>query len=111
MPAAQVWVWLPGWGRVKVENAWEHLRLAVEYDGEENHSSDEDRSHDEARREALRRAGWIIIVVRREGLSAEGRVRWLAELAAAYADRVPHPPAKRIYARSPERRPRVRARR
>jgi hypothetical protein len=111
MPAAQVWVWLPGWGRVKVENAWEHLRLAVEYDGEENHSSDEDRSHDEARREALRKAGWIIIVVRREGLTADGRAVWLAELAAAYDDRVPYPAAKRIYARSPDRRPRVRGRR
>lgn len=107
MPAAQVWVWVPGWGRAKVENAYEHLRVAVEYDGEEHHSSDEDRRHDEARREALRKAGWII-VVRRDGLSGAGRDAWLAQLAAAYDDRAPVALRRRRYARSPESRPRRR---
>lgn len=111
MPAAQVWVWVPGWGRVKVENAYEHLRVAVEYDGEEHHSADEDVIHDEARREALRGAGWIIIVVRRDGLSEPGRQVWLAELAKAYADRAPAPVSRRTYARSTTGRPRRRTRR
>ena len=102
MPASQVWVWVPGWGRVKVENAYRRLRIGIEYDGEEWHSSDEDREHDEERRDALRRAGWIIIVVRRDGLSGAGREAWLAELAAAWEDRAPSPLAKRVYARSPE---------
>ena len=57
MPAPQVWVWVPGWGRAKIENAYEHLRIAVEYDGEEFHSEDDDVGHDEVRREALRQSG------------------------------------------------------
>lgn len=111
MPEAQVWAWAPGWGLVKIENAYEHLRIAVEYDGEDDHSSDEDRERDEARREALRQAGWIIIVVRRDGLTGEGRDRWLAELAAAFAERAPYQAPKRYYARSPMSRPRPRRRR
>jgi very-short-patch-repair endonuclease len=91
---------------VKVENAYERLRIAVEYDGEEFHSLDEDREHDEKRRDALRRAGWIIIVVRRDGLSGPGREAWLAELREAYADRAPSPLGKRTYARSPDSGPR-----
>jgi len=111
MPAAQVWSWVPGWGRVKVENAYEHLRIAVEYDGEEHHSEECDRLRDEARREALREAGWIIIVVRRDGLSGPGREDWLRELAAAFDERSPYQLKRRVYARSPQARPRRRPRR
>ena len=111
MPAAQVWAWVPGWGRVKVENAYEHLRIAVEYDGEEHHSEDCDRVRDEARREALRGAGWIIIVVRRDGLTGPGREEWLRELAAAFDERSPYQLKRRVYARSPQARPRRRTRR
>lgn len=110
MPKPQVWVVLPGYGRARVENAYEHLRIGVEYDGEEHHTSDDDREHDETRRAALRAAGWIIIVVRKDGFTGEVRQAWLAELAAAIAERSPSPTTRRIYARSPEstsyRRPR-----
>jgi hypothetical protein len=99
MPAAQVWVYVPGWGRVRIENAYEHLRIAVEYDGEEFHSSDEDREHDEKRREALRQMGWIIIVVRKHQLAAKPRDIWLRELRTAIADRAPGGLVKRKYAR------------
>lgn len=103
MPAAQVWVQVPGWGRAKVENAYEHLRVAVEYDGEEHHSEEPDIAHDAARREALRAAAdWIIVVVRKNGFSGEGRVQWLAEFSGAYAGRAPWPTTKRIYARAPD---------
>lgn len=108
MPEAQVWVFVPGWGMAKVENAYQHLRIAVEYDGEEHHSTDADVARDEARRDALRRAGWIIIVVRKDGFSGPGRERWLAELSEAYADRSPGPVRRRIYARGPDQRPRRR---
>jgi hypothetical protein len=103
MPAAQAWVLVPGYGRARVENAFVHLRIAVEYDGEEFHTEGEDVRHDEERREALRRAGWIIIVVRRDGFSGDGRDRWLAELSQAYAERAPIEMRKRIYARSPDK--------
>lgn len=104
MPAAQAWVQVDRWGRARVENAYEHLRIGVEYDGEEHHSGAADVAHDLARREALRRdADWIIVVVRKDGFGREGRARWLAELADAYAARAPFPVVKRIYARAPGR--------
>lgn len=108
MPAPQAWAYVRGWGLVKMENAYEHLRIAVEYDGEEFHSEDHDVDHDEARRDALREAGWIIIVVRRDGFSGSGRERWLTELRAAFAERAPAPHGKRRYSRGPDRRPRRR---
>lgn len=103
MPAAQVWVYVPGWGLVRVENAYEHLRIAVEYDGEEHHTLPGDVAHDGDRREALRVDGdWKITVVRKDGFSGEGRERWQAEFAEAYAERAPDAPRKRIYARGPD---------
>lgn len=102
MPAAQVWVIVPGFGRVKIENAYEHLRIAVEYDGEEFHSLDHDTEYDAARREALRRMGWIIIVVRKDQLAAGPREIWLRELRNAIADRAPDGPVKRKYSRGPD---------
>lgn len=108
MPAAQVWVHVPGWGSAKIENAYEHLRVAVEYDGEEFHSVERDVRRDEARRAALRAAGWIIIVVRRDGFSGAGRDKWIAEFKRAYADRAPVPVTKRIYSRGPDELPRWR---
>lgn len=101
-PAAQTWVVVPGWGRARVENAYEHLRIAVEYDGGRFHSLDADLAYDEARRSALTDVGWRIIVVRRDGLSGVGREAWLAELAVAFAERSPVADRKRIYARSPQ---------
>ena len=101
MPSPQVWVDVPGWGRAKIENAYERLRAAVEYDGPEFHTSDEDREHDAARRDALRRQlDWHVIVVRRDGLAPAARDIWLRELRAVVADRLARP-LKRIYARAP----------
>lgn len=101
MPAAQVWVTVPGWGRCRLENAYEHLRIAVEYDGEEFHTDDRDVAHDEARREALRRLGWHIIVVRKHQLAAAPREIWLRELRNTIAERAPVGPVKRRYASGP----------
>lgn len=102
LPEPQVWSLVPGWGRVRTENAYAHLRIAVEYDGEEFHTSEEDREHDRLRRDALRRAGWIVIVVRKDGLGEQARAVWLRELAAAMASRAPADKTKRIYSRGPD---------
>ena len=81
-PEPQVWVRVAGeWYRLDL--AYRRARIAVEYDGEEFHTSPEQRLHDDRRREALRAAGWIVIVVTREGLAAGSREGWLGELAAA----------------------------
>lgn len=101
-PAAQVEVDLPEWGRVRVENAYEHLRIAVEYDGAEFHTTEEDRAHDRLRREALAREGWLVVVVRKGDLSAAARAVWLRRVVAAVAERSPGRPTKRVYSRGPD---------
>ncbi|MEV4174465.1 DUF559 domain-containing protein [Nonomuraea sp. NPDC049709] len=45
---------------------WEEFRVAVEYDGQEHHTSIADQQHDTDRREELRRRGWRVIAVRRD---------------------------------------------
>jgi hypothetical protein len=81
-PEPQVWVTVDG-TRYRVDLGYLRARIAVEYDGEEFHSSPEQREDDELRRSALRAAGWIVIVVRKEDLAPERREVWLAELAEA----------------------------
>ena len=50
------------------------LRFAAEYDGDEFHSSDEDREHDRERREWIERNyGWIIEPVRKENVFGSTR--------------------------------------
>ncbi|NJP90306.1 DUF559 domain-containing protein [Nonomuraea sp. FMUSA5-5] len=45
---------------------WEEFKVAVEYDGQEHHTSPADQQHDTDRREELRRRGWRVIAVRRD---------------------------------------------
>lgn len=85
-PEPQVWVRLGG-ERVRLDLAYPRARILVEYDGEEFHTDPADKEHDEARREALRRAGWIVIVVTRHELDAVGRDGWLRELRVALRER------------------------
>lgn len=85
-PEPQVWVLVEG-QRVRLDLPYPGARVVVEYDGEEFHTSPEDREHDEKRRTALRRAGWIVIVVDRAGLTAAGRQAWLRELREALRER------------------------
>lgn len=103
MPSPQEWVLVPGWGRCRVENAYPHLRVGVEYDSDEFHSTDEDREHDRLRRGALGEIDWRIIVVRKTNLSATERSVWLRELRREIAVRTPDTPNKRVYSRGPDR--------
>lgn len=113
VPKPQVWVFVPGLGYVRLDLAYEELKIAVEYDGEEFHSDDAARAADETRREALRKAGWIVIVVRKDGFSGPARDEWIHELRVALAERLPDRPSKRVYSRGerltshPRRRQRV----
>jgi hypothetical protein len=105
-PEPQVWVHLAGIGWVRLDLAYEHLRIAVEYDGEEFHSTEEDRRADRERRLALRDAGWIVIVVTKSDFTAEAADRWLTELQDAIAERLPA--YRRVYSRGESWGPRVR---
>ncbi len=110
MPQPQVWVTLAGIGRVRVDLAYRFLKIAIEYDGEEFHSSDEDKEADRKRRAALRRAGWIVIVVTKDSFAGDALDAWLNELRGAIQER--RQPAQRRYPRPvvaerPRRRTRV----
>lgn len=96
MPTPQVEVQLPE-GDFRLDLAYPRLRIAIEYDGEEHHSSPEDRERDRVRREALSRAGWIVIVVRKDELGGPGLEAWIRRLRAAVEERVG--PAGRRHAR------------
>jgi hypothetical protein len=96
MPQPQVWVTVEG-ARYRVDLGWRWHRVAVEYFGREFHD-EEHRAADLARIEALRRAGWIVMVVEAEDLSGPRLDAWLTELRRALADR--GPAAGRRYARA-----------
>jgi len=96
-PRAQVEVLLPDHGWVRLDLAYEHLRIAIEYDGAEFHTSDEDRAADRRRREALEREGWIVIVVTKDDFTGARLETWLSELRTAIAERVPA--YRRVYSR------------
>lgn len=86
-PEPQVRVAVEG-RELRLDLAYPRARIAVEYDGEEfHHRTDEQRRHDEQRREALRRAGWIVIVLTREALRAGTQDTWISELRDALAQR------------------------
>jgi len=98
VPEPQVWVRVPGFGRVRLDLAYRGHKVAIEYDGDEHHGEERDVKADEARREALRRAGWHVIVVRNEDFSPDALDRWLGGLRRVLTDRGPTRP--RLYARA-----------
>ncbi|WP_122816120.1 DUF559 domain-containing protein [Nocardioides pantholopis] len=85
LPEPQVWVEVDGVPTYRLDLAYEHRKVCVEYDGGAAHSSPEQRAYDERRRRWLREHGWVVIVVRAGDFTGEARDRWLAELSAALA--------------------------
>jgi very-short-patch-repair endonuclease len=69
----------------RLDLAYPDILLAIEYDGREYHTSDEDRAHDRQRREYLRRLGWTFVVLTADDVYG------------------PDPPAARIVRRARER--------
>ncbi len=62
-PVPQLWVYDGQVALWRLDLAYERFKVCVEYDGEEFHSSDEDKEHDRRRRTWLREHGWWVIVV------------------------------------------------
>ncbi|WP_235735453.1 hypothetical protein [Nocardioides alcanivorans] len=107
LPEPQWRLQVDGWGEVRLDLSYPLLKIAVEYDGKEFHRDPERKEHDRLRREALRREGWIVIVVEKEDLAAGAREQWIAEVRAAVAERAPE--FRRTFPRSvTERGPRRR---
>jgi len=80
MPEPQHWVRVEGVPTYRLDLAYARARVAVEYDGEEFHSSEEDRRRDEIRRAWLRSRGWHVIVLTRQSFTAEAIAAWIEEL-------------------------------
>jgi hypothetical protein len=83
LPDLQVWIDVGGIPTYRLDLAYRRRRVCVEYDGYEAHGSDDQRRHDEVRRQWLRDHGWTVIVVREGDFTGEALDRWLGELRAA----------------------------
>ena len=86
-PRLQFWVLIGGLPTYRLDLSYPSLRICVEYDGQEFHSSDEAKAADERRRTWLRDHGWIVIVVTKDDFRGLARDKWLRELRDALADR------------------------
>lgn len=86
LPTPQVWVQTGGDTGFRLDHAYEGLKVAVEYDGEEFHGP-EQQKYDRARRAWLRDHGWYLIVVRKDRLSQPEVEQWTRELRHVLAER------------------------
>ncbi len=82
-PVPQYWVHVGGRPTYRLDLAYPHARVAVEYDGREFHEGDEQKRADDERREWLRRHGWTVIVLDKDSFTPEAVAEWLGELRAA----------------------------
>jgi hypothetical protein len=84
VPELQFWIEIDGVPTYRLDLAYPHHRIAVEYDGEKFHDrTPEQREHDRKRRKWLADNGWTVIVVKRGDFTGAGLDRWLGELRAA----------------------------
>ena len=82
-PVLQHWVLVDGVPTYRLDLAYPHARVAVEYNGEEFHTSPEDREADRVRLEWLRAHGWIVIVLTKDDFTPEAIDRWIGEIRNA----------------------------
>jgi len=94
-PEPQYWIEIGGVPTFRLDLAYPHARVAVEYDGEEFHTSEEDREADEKRRDWLERHGWTVIVVTKESFSCDALIKWIGQVRDALAEA--QRPRRRIY--------------
>jgi hypothetical protein len=80
MPTPQWWVEVDGIPTYRLDLAYPHARIAIEYDGAAHHSHPADQRHDEERRAWLRDHGWRVIVVTRASFSDAALAAWIGEL-------------------------------
>ncbi len=95
-PELQWWVVIDGVPTYRLDLAYPKAKIAVEYDGEAYHSSDEERAADARRRDWLREEGWVVIVADKHSYSDEALRAWLLELRTALEAAQQRP--RRIYA-------------
>ncbi|RHW26810.1 DUF559 domain-containing protein [Nocardioides immobilis] len=85
-PEPQFWIEINGVPTYRLDLAYPHRRIVVEYDGFDAHERTPDqKERDRQRRRWLRDNGWTIIIVRRGDFTGESLDRWLGELRDALA--------------------------
>lgn len=87
VPQPQFWVNMDGVPIYRLDLAYANARVVVEYDGEEFHTSGDDRVADAARRDWLRRHGWHVIVLTKESFTDEALRAWTNELRGVLRER------------------------
>jgi very-short-patch-repair endonuclease len=75
----------------RLDLAYPCAKVAIEYDGEEFHTSPGDRAADELRRDWLRAHGWVVIVVTRRDFMRDAQRFWPGEVARALAEAARRP--------------------
>ena len=83
VPELQFSVVVGGRELFRLDLAFPRLRVCVEYDGVEFHTSNRDVMHDRERRDWLRAHGWTVIVVTKNSFGAEELREWLSQLRSA----------------------------
>lgn len=87
-PQPQFWVEDDGAPAYRLDFAYPHHRVCVEYDGFDAHFSDpEQAAHDGRRRRWLRDEGWTVIVVRSGDFTGASLDNWLRRVREALAHR------------------------
>ena len=81
-PVLQHWVLVDRVPTYRLDLAYPHARIAVEYDGEEHHTSVTDRQRDAQRREHLRALGWTVVVVTKRSFAYDEANAWIADVRA-----------------------------
>jgi hypothetical protein len=85
-PQPQFWV-VEGETSFRLDLAYPRLKVCVEYDGQDFHSTAEHRAHDARRRNWLGLRGWIVIVVTKDSFSSVARDAWISNLRRAIEER------------------------
>lgn len=86
-PEPQHWVVIDGVPTYRLDLAYPRARIAIEYDGEEHHSSPDARERDRIRRERLRDEGWFVLVLTKASFTPDAVTTWTTELREVLLER------------------------
>lgn len=82
-PEPQYWITIGGRPVFRLDLAYPHAKVAVEYDGREFHEGEEQEDADKRRRAWLRKQGWSVIVLDKDSFTPDAVAAWTSELRTA----------------------------
>lgn len=85
-PELQWWVTVNGVATYRLDLAYPNARIAIEYDGEDFHSSEADQARDLMRRAWLREHGWIVVVIDKSAFARSADLGWIIEVRDALVE-------------------------